>query len=327
MSKRTRHLLEYRLVLAVRTVIGLCPDALVRATGTAIGWTFWAVDAGHRRLAFRQLRAAFPSKTPKECRQITRRTFAHFGRSLTTLLKFSTLTPDQIRARVVFDGDDRVRQALSAGKGAILVTGHFGFWELQGLATALALPPISVLARRLDNPRLHDLLEGMRTATGNRVIYRQGAVRRVLRALQQNEAVAILIDQYIQPKDAVTVTFFGRPAATTSAVAALALRTGAPVIPVFGLPLPDGRYRMVYEHPIEPPLAGAGNPITELTQRCTDVLEMYVRRNPELWLWMHRRWRDDGNGGDAVGGMYPTGADETAEPDGGPDGPEGEDAE
>jgi KDO2-lipid IV(A) lauroyltransferase len=323
-NKPLRHKAEYWLVAVVRAVIGLCPDGLVRAIGTTIGWTFWAVDAGHRRLAFRQLQAAFPSKTPKECRQITRRMFAHFGRSLTTLLKFSTLTPDQIRARVVFDGDDRVRQALSAGKGVIIVTGHFGFWELQGLATALALPPISVLARRLDNPHLHDLLERVRTATGNRVIYRQGAVRRVLRALQQNEAVAILIDQHIQPKDAVTVSFFGRPAATTSAVAALALRTGAAVIPAFGLPLPDGRYRMVYEHPIEPPLADATNPITELTQRCTDVLEMYVRRNPELWLWMHRRWRDDVTGGDAVGGMYPTGADESAEADGGPD---GEDAE
>jgi len=134
--------------------------------------------------------------------------------------------------------------------------------------------------------------------------------------LQQNETVAILIDQHIQPKDAVTVSFFGRPAATTSAVAALALRTGAPVIPTFALPLPDGRFRCVYEHPIDPPLADAANPITELTQRCTDVLEMYVRRNPELWLWMHRRWRDDVTGGDGVGGMYPEGSDETAEFDG-----------
>jgi len=319
MKRESRHTIEYRLVLAVRAAIGVCPDGLVRAIGTAIGWTFWAVDAGHRRLALRQLQAAFPSKTPQECRRITRLTFAHFGRSLTTLLKFSTLTPDQIRARVIFDGDDRVRQALTAGKGVIIVTGHFGFWELQGLATALALPPISVLARRLDNPHLHDLLERVRTATGNRVIYRQGAVRRVLRALQQNEAVAILIDQHIQPQDAVTVSFFGRPAATTSAVAALALRTGAAVIPAFGLPLPGGRYRMVYEHPIEPPLPDATNPITELTQRCTDVLEMYVRRNPELWLWMHRRWREDVTGADSVGGMYPSAADESAESDQGDD--------
>lgn len=313
MSRAARHKLEYRLVAIVRVVMGRCPDAVVRGIGTLIGLAFWAVDAGHRRLAFRQLQAAFPGKSAAECRQIARRTFAHFGRSLTTLLQFSTLTPDQMRARVVFDGEDRVRQALKGGKGVLFITGHFGFWELQGLANALVMPPSHVLARRLDNPYLHDLLESIRTATGNQVIYRRGAVRRVLRALQDNEGVAILIDQHIQPKDAVTVSFFGRPAATTSAVAALALRTGAPVIPVFGLPLPDGRYRMVYEHPVEPPVEGARDPITEFTQRCTDVLEMYVRRHPALWLWMHRRWRDDVTGGETVGGMYPTGSDESAE--------------
>src|SRR6185369_12961841 len=88
------------------------------------------------------------------------------------------------------------------------------------------------------------------------------------------------------------VDFFGRSAATTSALAALALRTGAPVIPVFALPLPGGRYRLVYEHPVDPPRADTPDANREFTQRCTDVLEMYVRRRPELWLWMHRRWRE-----------------------------------
>ncbi len=305
------HRLEYGLVVIVRVVVSWCPDRLGSALGTTIGHVFWIADAGRRRLAFRQFQAAFPRKSPDECRRIVRRTFAHFGRSLTTLLKFSTLTPDQIRARVVCDGDDRVRDALRLGKGVLLVTGHFGYWEVQGLAHALILPPISLLARRLDNPLLHDLLERVRTATGNHVIYRRGALRRVLRALGRNEAVAILIDQHIQPADAVTVTFFGRPVATTSAVAALALNTGAPVIPVFGVPLPDGRYRMVYEHPIEPPLPDTPDPVTELTQRCTDVLEMYVRRHPELWLWMHRRWREEVTGPEPVGGMYPVGRDDS----------------
>ncbi len=306
---RLQHRIEYATVMTLRFVLRLTPDAVARGIGTVIGWTFWAIDGGHRRLATRQLQAAFPARTARECREITRRTFEHFGRSLTVLLRFSTLTPDQMRRRVTVEGDARVREALAKGKGALLVTGHFGMWELQGICHPLVLPPIAVLARKLDNPYLHRLLEDMRTATGNKVIYRHGAIRRVLRALQQNQAVAILIDQHIQPADAVTVNFFGRPAATTSALAALALRTGAPVIPVFGIPLPDGRYRMVYEHPIDPPAEGAADPLTEFTQRCTDVLEMYVRRRPDLWLWMHRRWRDEGPSGEAVGGMYPPSAD------------------
>ena len=197
-------------------------------------------------------------------------------------------------ARVEFEGEERVRAAHAQGSGVLFVTGHFGFWELQAMVHALRLQPMAVVARALDNPPLNELLERIRTRTGNSVIYRQGTLRRVLRTLQAGEGVGILIDQHIMTRDAIYVDFFNRPAATTSAVAALALRTGAPVVPLFALPLGGGRYRMVYEHPVEPPPPDSADAVQEFTQRCTDVLEMYVRRNPELWLWMHRRWRDDG---------------------------------
>ena len=159
--------------------------------------------------------------------------------------------------------------------------------------TRCACEPMSVLARPLDNPHLNALLERIRTRTGNSVIYRQGAVRKVLRELAANHGVAMLIDQHMHTPDAIYVDFFERPAATTSALAALALRTGAPVVPVFALPLP----RRPLPHDLRAPGRAAARrtrptPIREFTQRCTDVLEMYVRRHPELWLWMHRRWRD-----------------------------------
>jgi KDO2-lipid IV(A) lauroyltransferase len=127
-----------------------------------------------------------------------------------------------------------------------------------------------------------------------------------MRTLQAGQGVAVLIDQHIMSRDAIYVDFFERPAATTSAVAALALRTGAPVVPVFALPLGGGRYRMVYEHAVAPPGPDSPDPVREFTQRCTDVLEMYVRRHPELWLWMHRRWRDEAPGSERVAGMFPS---------------------
>ena len=102
----------------------------------------------------------------------------------------------------------------------------------------------------------------------------------------------MMIDQHIHDPSAVNVDFFNRPAATTSAIASLALRTGAPVVPLFSLPLPGGRYRLVCEPAVETPSTDAPEAVREFTQRCTDVLEMYVRRYPHLWLWMHRRWRD-----------------------------------
>jgi len=289
-----RHRAEYWLVAGVRAIVGILPDALTRGLGTVLGLVFFVVDPRHRRVAMHQLQAAFPRRSAADCRAITRATFIHFGRLLIAVLRFSMLSREQMRARVEFQGEDRVQAALAAGKGAIIVTGHFGYWELGGLAHPLVLPPFWVLARPLDNPLLHRLLEDIRCATGNRVIYKQGALRRVLRALEQNESVAILIDQFSQGPDAVPVEFFGRPAPTTAALASLALRTGAPLVPAVALPLPGGRYRMVYEPAVEMPAADSPDPVRELTQRCTDVLEMYVRRYPHLWLWMHRRWRDDG---------------------------------
>jgi Kdo2-lipid IVA lauroyltransferase/acyltransferase len=288
-----RHRLEYALVRALFAAVRVMPDSLARAAGTWLGRAFYVVDRGHRRIAYRNLASAFPARGERERKAIARAAFAHFGRVLVELLKFSTLSDEAMLARVEFDGEDRARLAYAQGRGVLFFTGHFGFWELHALVHALTLEPFSVIARPLDNPYLNTLLEQIRRRTGNPVIYRQGMIRPVMRTLQAGHGIAVLIDQHIQTRDAVYVDFFNRPAATTSAIAALALRTGAPVVPCFALPLGAGRYRMIYERPIEPPRVDSANAILEFTQRCTDVLEMYVRRHPELWLWMHRRWRED----------------------------------
>jgi KDO2-lipid IV(A) lauroyltransferase len=308
-----RHRLEYAAVRAVIAFVSVMPGPVVRGCGTLLGLAFYALDGAHRRIASRNLAAAFPVRPARERRAIVRQVFAHFGRLLFELLKFSTMSEPKMLARVEFEGEARARAAYAQGKGVLFVTGHFGFWELHAIVHALRLRPIGVLARALDNPYLNDKLERIRSRTGNTVIYRQGTIRRVMRMLQAGEGVAVLIDQHIQSRDAVYVDFFDRPAATTSAVAALALRTGAPVVPVFAVPLGRGRYRMIYEHPVEPPRADSADAIKEFTQRCTDVLEMYVRRHPELWLWMHRRWRDTGPSTDTVPGMFPSAEREAEE--------------
>lgn len=298
--------LEYRLVRALVALVRVLPGGAVRACGTLLGGAFYTLDRAHRRIAERNLAAAFPARSERERRAIARGTFGHFGRLAFELLKFGTLTNDAMLSRVEFDGEDRARLAYAQGKGVLFFTGHFGFWELHAIVHALQIQPIGVLARALDNRDLNRLLEDIRQRTGNTVIYRQGTIRRVMRMLQGGHGVAVLIDQHIHSRDAVYVDFFERPAATTSAVAALALRTGAPVVPVFALPLEGGRYRMIYEHPVEPPRPDSPDALREFTQRCTDVLEMYVRRHPELWLWMHRRWRDTGAPAEEAAGMFPS---------------------
>jgi KDO2-lipid IV(A) lauroyltransferase len=281
--------------LAVRAALGVAgrlPRPVGEACGTAAGRLFFLLDRRHRLVADANVAAVFPALSPAERRALVRRAFEHFGRLLFAVLEFSRLTPEAMRRRAEIVGAGHVRAAHAEGKGVLFVTGHFGCWEIQALVHALEFPPMAVLARPLDNPVLHDRLERIRTRTGNSVIYRQGSIRRVLRTLGSGQGVGILIDQHILGRDAVPVSFFGRPAKTTTAVAALALRTGAPVIPLFALPLGGGRYRLVYEPPVPPPADDHPDRIGEFTQRCSDVLERYVRERPDLWLWMHRRWRE-----------------------------------
>jgi len=302
-----RYALEYVVVRSVELCVRPLSLSVVRRLGEALGLLFYLVDRAHRRIALANLEAAFPQRMPDERRAIARSMFRHFGRLLLELLKYASMSSEDQLARVDWEGEERVRLALAQGKGVLFCTGHFGFWEQQAIAHALRFEPMAVMARPLDNPRLHGLLERIRTSNGNPVVYRRGAVRKALRLLAEGKGVGVLIDQHMTSPDAVYVDFFGRPAATTSTLAALALRTGAPVIPLFAFPALDGRYRMIYEHPVEPPRSDSPDAVREFTQRCTDVLEMHVRRHPELWLWMHRRWRDaPGAALAGAPGMFPS---------------------
>jgi len=296
-----RHSAEYLLVTCIAVAVRPLSMAAVRRSGEAIGRVAYRLAGSRRRIALDNLARAMPELSADERVRIVQGVFEHFARMILELLRFGSLTRDEMLARIEIEGEEHVQRAYAAGKGLIFFSAHFGYWQMQGLANPLCWRPISVMARPLDNPRLHEMLERIRTMTGNSVIYRQGAVRKVLRSLAANSGVAILIDQHLQSPDAVLVDFFGRPAATSSMIAALAARTGAAVLPAFGGPLPGGRYRFVYESPIDPPADASPESLRDFTQRCSDRIEARVREHPDLWLWVHRRWRDP----DAARGAEP----------------------
>lgn len=288
-----RHRFEHAALQAVAAVVRRLPQRMATRLGHGLGWLAYRLDGRHRRITLENLAATFPERSVQERTRIAKEVFAHFGRKLVELLWFTGQTPERQLSLVEFVGVEHIEAAARAGRGALLVTGHFGFWEVHALAHGLRVGPMAVVARALDNSLLDRMLVDLRSSTGNIVIDRKGGLRRIMRALNANQAVAILIDQHILTADAVEVDFLGRPAATTSAVAVLAMRTGAAVIPAFSLPLNDGRYRLIYEPPLSLPADESPEAVRDLTQRCTKVLEKYVRAHPERWLWMHRRWRRD----------------------------------
>lgn len=185
-----------------------------------------------------------------------------------------------------------MKAALARGRGVVSPIAHLGNWELQGVATAPLIGPSAVIARPLDNPALDRRLVSFRTSTGNVVIYKQKALAQILKTLRDGRLVAIMLDQNVQANDGIFVRFFGRPACTTTVAAALAVKTGCPIVPAHCVRRADGRYLMAYGPIVEWTASGRRDAdIQALTQQITSVIEGWVRESPEQWLWLHRRWK------------------------------------
>ncbi|MXY23807.1 MAG: lysophospholipid acyltransferase family protein [Acidobacteria bacterium] len=291
MNVRFRHRVEYAIVQAFRGMVRIAPRRVSLAVGSALGALFHRLHASRREVGADNLRATFPEMTEPERRKILNATFRQIGRHVIDFLNFDAMSREQMMPLIDMEGGEHVERARAEGRGVMYFAGHYGSWELQIIVHALHYSPITMIARKLDNPLLERLIEQIRTRVGTRVLPRQGATRGLLRALREGESVGMMIDQHISDRSAIRIDFLGRPAATTTAIASFALRFDAPIIPVFALPKADGRYRMVYEPPIEPPDDDDPDPIRTCTRRCTERLEARIRAEPHLWLWMHRRWR------------------------------------
>jgi KDO2-lipid IV(A) lauroyltransferase len=192
---------------------------------------------------------------------------------------------------VHYRGLEHIRAAYARGRGVLLFSGHYGHWELIALMQGHLGLPLALVARPLDNPRLERLLFALRTGSGNRVIHKRRAVREMLRTLHDGSGVAIVLDQDARG-DGVFVPFFGRLASTTPTLALLALRSGAAVVPTYSLPRPDRSWDVVYEPAL--PIRPSGDTpadVLRITAACTARIESWIRERPELWLWMHRRWK------------------------------------
>jgi Kdo2-lipid IVA lauroyltransferase/acyltransferase len=287
-----RHALEDKAAAVAEKVVPRLPRSLALGLGNALGRLIGALDRRHVAVAEENLRHAFPDWDPERRLRTARGVYAHFGRMILDILWLRGHSRDEVMSRLEVVGRENVEKAMARGRGAIFVTAHLGNWEVIGLAHGWSFAPISVVARPLDNPALDRRLCAFRAMAGNRVVYKQDALKEILRALHAGQGVAFLIDQNVQEKDGIFVDFFGRPAATTTVVAALAVKTGCALVPGHTTIGPDGRYRAVYDPPLEwTPSGDKQADVARITQELTRVIEGWIREHPEQWLWIHRRWK------------------------------------
>jgi len=280
--------------VALARLFDWLPESVAYALGEGAGRLAHRVDRRHRVIAADNLAAAFPDQhTPAELELLVRTVFENLGRTAVDVARSGRLFKAAGETALRVDGVERLLNARARGKGVMLLTGHFGPWELLPIAAALRYEPIHVVARPLDNSRLDDLLTALRERGGNQVIRKREAVQAILQVLRRGETVGILIDQHISEREGVVVPFFGRPASTASAPALIALRSGATVLPVGIMREPGrGRYRIAVGAEVAVRRSGdLKADLVENTARFNRAIEAIIRERPEQWFWVHRRWK------------------------------------
>ena len=291
-GKRLRHWVEFLPAWSVLKLLGWLPRRAARvcADGLALlGYTFWP---RLRRVGMFNLRMAFPEWSVGRRRRVLLGSFRNLGRMLADFAQFPHLGPQNVSEILTYKGFEHFTAARDQGRGVLYLTAHFGGWELGSFCHGLHGYPCHFVVRELDNPLLNRLVLRYRGGSGGTPIDKRNFARGILKALKENQAVGILMDQNALAGDGVFVNFFGRPACTNGGLARLALKTRAPVLlslVVWEAAL--GKYCIHFE-PVE--LVRRSNPEEEVvanTALFTEKIEAFVRRYPDQWLWMHRRWK------------------------------------
>ena len=291
---RLRQALEAPAMRLGLAVVPRLPRGAVRWLARRLGDAAYLVSARSRRLGLANLDLAFgAAKTPAEKRRILRESLRNFSLTMLDLLWFSRNS--EARMARWFDVSPALRDTMARRVARVGVTGHFGNWELVGRYWALAAGSLTSVAMPLKNPAVGELLREARELTGQQIVAREGALKKLVRALRDGGTVGLLLDQNTDPEEGGTFAdFFGKPVAVSPAAGILASMTGAEIIFAYALPRPDGTYRGELPHVIPAAEIAAMDRATAaqaLTRRITGFYEEAIRAHPECWLWSYKRWR------------------------------------
>jgi KDO2-lipid IV(A) lauroyltransferase len=290
-----RHRLEQAGYLVVEGLLRLLPHGAARGLGRRLGDLAWLAAGSRRGVTRANLALVFPELPEAEREKLARESFRHLGAALCDTLSAMRFDLVALCRRLAYEGWEHLAEARARGRGFFVLSAHLGHWEIAAHVAGAYFGPLSVVGRPLDNPHLDRELTAFRGRFGNRTLAKRGAVRGMLRALEEGGIVGILIDQRVRESEGIRAPFFGRPSLASPVLARLSLRTGTPVVPIFAFGEPRGRYRFVARPAIEP----AGDPKDEaavlaMTRGYLEATEREIRSRPAEWMWMHRRWKEEG---------------------------------
>jgi KDO2-lipid IV(A) lauroyltransferase len=284
--------LEYAGYMLLRAVGRALPYAWADAVGMGLGRFLFLAFGVRRRVSMDNLRQAFPGRPEAELRRIARDAVGNYGRTMLLFFWSTARDTASINRRLHLVNPQVPRDAAARGRGLVILSGHFGAWELFPYAVASQLNlPMTIIVHTQRNRRVDAVVVSDRTRFGNRMVTMEQAPREVLTVLRGGGTIGLLGDQS-GPKEALFVDFFGRPCATYRGPAVFALRQGSPIVMPMMLRRPDGEYDIVFEAVDGSDLEGPSEEnVRALTERHTAVLERYIRAHPDQWLWAHKRWK------------------------------------
>ena len=286
--------LEYGAVRLLLLVLGRLPREASRRVGAALAAGVMLVASRLVMTGQRNLQLAFPESTATQRNYILHGIYRHLGWLLAEFAQMGGYTAEAVKHDVMrYEGLENYLAAKQRGKGVLVLTGHLGAWELSSFVHALLGHPMGIVIRRLDNPLVDDLVNRIRSQHGNRILHKDDFARGLLRAMHAGETVGILMDTNMTPPQGVFVPFFGHAACTASGLARVAWKTDASVLPGFLLwHENEGRYVLHFGELLTLQCTGDAEADTLAnTALFTAVIEHYIRKYPDQWLWLHRRWK------------------------------------
>lgn len=291
-SVSLKHRVEYFSLLFVAAIVKRLPRKVALNLGRGLGRLGMKLLPGRYRLAKENMSKALPELSPEELEINLRKNFEHFGICSVEMLRLDLFTSgsDNIHDYLDISGENFLQEALALDRGAILLTGHLGFWELGAFIPTELGVPVDIVAKPLKNPLSDAYFEKIRKNFGANILSSRKGAKRILKSLRSKRTVGILLDQHISPPGSVATEFFGRKAYTTTAIANLAMKYQIPVVPIFCLRKPDNRYDVWFE-PLLLLTDDNGQTVESNTQLLTDIIETAIRRDVTQWFWMHKRWR------------------------------------
>ncbi len=277
--------------------------------GARLGWFSGHVVRYRRATALAALRRSLPELSEAEVLATLDGMYRNLATNLVEILRAEGGVEDQPADFFSYDGEERIAAALARGHGALILLAHYGSWELLAMFAAQRGYKLHIVAKKFKNVAVNRLWNRLRERYGIKVIYAHNAARPVLRALRENALIGFMLDQHRPRALGKFVTFFGRPANTSTGLAILSSQAQAPVIPAFIIRRADGGHQIRVLPLIEPPPDREPATVLRYTQRYTTIIENEIRAQPAEWLWIHRRWKTQPQPGDTVATPEPAGRD------------------